>query len=268
MSSFKNPWEKNQWGAESSRWFNQEANKWSAENAQKKWVEAQNMESNSERANEISEINDTERAERIKKEIQKLKKEFPNESLIELQNRVAEKFQKAKWYRGGNVDKENKSTQRSGATGWNRTTIMIWQVYGEANGVLIDVSGTRDKYTINKWHTIDLNKTPVNEILKFIEGEIQILFDDKGEPDKLTIEGVGISAQTFGYGSRDTQDDNIFTGSIDASQLEGTLLRFKVEHPEDENLINTDYLIKLEGVNLIFEYKKPKLVYEIVEYKP
>jgi hypothetical protein len=68
--------------------------------------------------------------DRVKEEIEKMRKKNPDATEMQLQNLVAEKFQNAKWYRGGETDGKGGAKRKSNSTHYTVSTMMVWQVYG------------------------------------------------------------------------------------------------------------------------------------------
>lgn len=190
------------------------------------------------------------RDNRIKNEIAALRRQYPNKSIGELQTMIAIKYQKQDWYRVGDTTGAGITESYNWTNGWTYKTILLVELYQELSrdNILTKQGYTRDTIPINQNFIIDLNaegKYKPNSL----HGKLNVYFDDKGVPDSLIIQYDAKNGTTktlfHDYGDIGNNDDNIFQSTIDIDDMRNTFLTIKVCHPEDSNLVNTDYELKI-----------------------
>jgi len=96
--------------------------------------------------------------EHIQKEIEKAIEEGRSIDVLEAQNRIAEKMQNKKWYRGGKTKKDGTADYKSNTIGREVETKMVWKLYDQLPNTNLFESGDRSKMGMNKDYVLKLDK--------------------------------------------------------------------------------------------------------------
>lgn len=208
---------------------------------------------------------EVKRVKRIDKEIEKLRKKYPDKSRIELQNLVAQKYQNNDWYRGGftyyGKKGDSLAMAKSHTTSQRNQTLIVISLYAELKPAdFITIEGNKENFPFGKAHKRDFLKDPSKFEVGSLEGSIDIFFDDLTIPDRVEVVFDGnVPPVIFDYGDINNPDDNKQEKrGINCNLLNSTQIKITVRNNRsDAEGSNFDIQIIPNNVNA--KLKKPIL---------